>query len=157
VLIGSIIGGLFGGKLADRISRRYALMTMAVIYTIGAIATALSPNIVLFIVFRIVVGIAVGASSMVVPTYIAELSPRQIRGGLVILQQLAISGGILLIVFWIYAGFAAVGIVFVRGFVPETKGRSLEDIEVYWTHGRSWPESGQAAQRQASTPGSVVA
>jgi sugar porter (SP) family MFS transporter len=107
VLIGSIIGGLFGGKLADRISRRYALMVMAAIYTVGAIATALSPNIELFIVFRILVGIAVGASSMVVPTYIAELAPREIRGGLVILQQLAISGGILLSYLWDYVSFKA--------------------------------------------------
>ncbi|MBV9195013.1 MAG: sugar porter family MFS transporter [Solirubrobacterales bacterium] len=107
VLIGSIIGGLFGGKLADRISRRYSLMVMAVIYTIGAIATALAPNIALFIVFRIVVGVAVGASSMVVPTYIAELSPRQIRGGLVILQQLAISLGIFLSYIWDYISSSA--------------------------------------------------
>src|SRR5579875_2673505 len=49
VLIGSIIGGLFGGRLSDKISRRYALISMAVIYIVGAIATALAPNIALFI------------------------------------------------------------------------------------------------------------
>jgi sugar porter (SP) family MFS transporter len=96
VLIGAIIGGIFGGKLADRVSRRYALLALAIIYSVGAVATALAPSLVLFVVFRIVVGVAVGASSMIVPTYIAELAPRQIRGGLVILQQLAISGGIFL-------------------------------------------------------------
>jgi len=96
VLIGAIIGGIFGGKLSDQISRRYALMALAALYSVGAVATALSPGLVWFVVFRIVVGIAVGASSMIVPTYIAELAPRQIRGGLVILQQLAISGGILI-------------------------------------------------------------
>jgi sugar porter (SP) family MFS transporter len=94
VLIGSIIGGIFGGKLADRVSRRYALVGLAVVYSIGAVATALAPTLLLFDVFRIVVGVAVGASSMIVPTYIAELAPLQIRGGLVILQQLAISAGI---------------------------------------------------------------
>jgi sugar porter (SP) family MFS transporter len=96
VLIGSIIGGIFGGKLADKISRRYALLGLAVLYSVGAVATALSPGLVWFVIFRIGVGIAVGASSMIVPTYIAELVPREIRGGLVILQQLAISGGIFL-------------------------------------------------------------
>jgi SP family galactose:H+ symporter-like MFS transporter len=94
VLIGSIIGGIFGGKLADKISRRYALVGLAVVYSVGAVATALAPSLLLFDVFRIIVGIAVGASSMIVPTYIAELAPVQIRGGLVILQQLAISAGI---------------------------------------------------------------
>ena len=96
VLIGSIIGGVFAGRVADRVSRRFALVGLAVIYSAGAVATALSPGLVMFDVFRMVVGFAVGASSMIVPTYIAELAPVQIRGGLVILQQLAISGGIFL-------------------------------------------------------------
>jgi MFS transporter, SP family, galactose:H+ symporter len=107
VLIGAIIGGVFGGKLADAISRRYALMGLAALYSVGAIATALAPSLVLFVVFRIVVGIAVGASSMIVPTYIAELAPRQIRGGLVILQQLAISAGIFLSYILDYIFFSA--------------------------------------------------
>jgi MFS transporter, SP family, galactose:H+ symporter len=94
VLIGAIVGGIFGGKLADSISRRYALMWLAGVYALGAVATALAPSLLLFDVFRIIVGIAVGASSMIVPTYIAELAPVEIRGGLVILQQLAISAGI---------------------------------------------------------------
>jgi MFS family permease len=48
------------------------------------------------VAFRIITGIAVGASALVVPMYIAEMAPVRIRGGLVILQQLAISGGILI-------------------------------------------------------------
>jgi SP family galactose:H+ symporter-like MFS transporter len=96
VLIGAVIGGLIGGKLADRFSRRYTLLAMAVLYAAGAILTALSWNLGSFLAFRILTGIAVGASSLVVPAYIAELAPVSIRGGLVILQQLAISSGILL-------------------------------------------------------------
>jgi SP family galactose:H+ symporter-like MFS transporter len=107
VLIGSIIGGVFGGRLADRISRRYALLALAVLYSVGAVATALSPSLLLFVVFRILVGVAVGASSMIVPTYIAELAPRQIRGGLVILQQLAISAGIFISYILDYIFFSA--------------------------------------------------
>jgi MFS family permease len=52
------------------------------------------------------------------------------------------------VVFWIYAGFAAAGLVFVRVCVPETKGRSLEDIDEYWTNGHKWPE--HAASHAAS-------
>jgi sugar porter (SP) family MFS transporter len=96
VLIGAVIGGVIGGRLADRFSRRYTLLAMGILYGVGAIATSLSWDLGSFLAFRILTGVAVGASSLVVPAYIAELSPVSIRGGLVILQQLAISGGILL-------------------------------------------------------------
>jgi sugar porter (SP) family MFS transporter len=107
VLIGAIIGGIIGGKLADRFSRRYALMALAILYSVGAVATSLAPSLFVFVVLRIVVGVAVGASSMIVPTYIAELAPRQIRGGLVILQQLAISAGIFISYVLDYIFFSA--------------------------------------------------
>jgi sugar porter (SP) family MFS transporter len=57
------------------------------------------------------------------------------------------------VVFWIYAGFAAVGLVFVRVCVPETKGRSLEDIDEYWTNGHKWPERAASAQPGRSRRG----
>ena len=42
--------------------------------------------------------------------------------------------------FWIYAIFAGLAIIFVYRFVPETKGRPLENIDRYWTEGHRWPE-----------------
>jgi len=96
VLIGAVIGGLIGGRLEDRISRRHGLLAMAVLYAIGAILASLSFGLGSFVAFRILTGVAVGASSLIVPAYIAEVAPVPIRGGLVILQQLAISGGILI-------------------------------------------------------------
>jgi SP family galactose:H+ symporter-like MFS transporter len=96
VLAGSIAGGMMGGRLADRFSRRYTLLAMALVYCVGAVLTAISWNLGSFVAFRILTGVAVGASSLVVPAYIAEMSPVEVRGGLVVLQQLAISGGILL-------------------------------------------------------------
>ncbi|MFZ0041215.1 MAG: sugar porter family MFS transporter, partial [Solirubrobacteraceae bacterium] len=138
VLIGAIIGGIFGGKLADRISRRYALLALAVLYSVGAVATALSPNLTWFVAFRIIVGIAVGASSMIVPTYIAELAPRQIRGGLVILQQLAISGGIFLSYILDYIFFqsgAGWRPMFAAAVIP---GIALAVGMVYMSHTPRW-------------------
>jgi MFS transporter, SP family, galactose:H+ symporter len=96
VLIGAVIGGVIGGPMANRFSRRYTLLSMAILYAIGAILTAISWDLASFVAFRIITGVAVGASSLVVPMYIAEMAPVRIRGGLVILQQLAISGGILI-------------------------------------------------------------
>lgn len=95
VLIGAILGGLVAWKMANKLSRRWTLLIMAGIYAVGGILTAISPGEWWFFAFRVFTGIAVGASSMVVPMYIAETSPPVIRGGLVVLQQLAISGGIL--------------------------------------------------------------
>lgn len=51
--------------------------------------------------------------------------------------------------FWIYAIFAALAIVFVWRFVPETKGRRLESIDRYWTQGRRWPDSDAPQERAA--------
>ncbi|MBO0802031.1 MAG: sugar porter family MFS transporter [Nocardiopsaceae bacterium] len=96
VLIGAVIGGVIGGPAANRFSRRYTLLAMGILYGAGAILTAVSWDMGSFLAFRIITGVAVGASSLVVPAYIAEMSPAPIRGGLVILQQLAISGGILI-------------------------------------------------------------
>lgn len=95
VLIGAIAGGLIAGPMANRFSRRWTLLIMACVYGLGGVLTAISPGEWWFFAFRVFTGIAVGASSMVVPMYIAESSPASIRGGLVVLQQLAISGGIL--------------------------------------------------------------
>lgn len=53
------------------------------------------------------------------------------------------------VVFWIYAAFAVVGLVFVRLWVPETKGHTLEEVEVYWTHDREWPRAGAQTGRAA--------
>lgn len=95
VLIGAIAGGVIAAPMADRFSRRWTLLIMAVVYGLGGVLTAVSPGEWWFFAFRVFTGVAVGASSMVVPMYIAETSPPSIRGGLVVLQQLAISGGIL--------------------------------------------------------------
>jgi MFS transporter, SP family, galactose:H+ symporter len=51
--------------------------------------------------------------------------------------------------FWIYAIFAALAIVFIARFVPETRGRRLESIDRYWTEGRRWPSSDAPQDRAA--------
>ena len=51
--------------------------------------------------------------------------------------------------FWIYAIFAALAIVFIARFVPETRGHRLESIDRYWTEGRRWPSSDAPQDRAA--------
>jgi len=95
-LIGTLIGALISGKPADIMGRKKSLMVVAVLYTLSALGSALSHSWIAFLVFRFLGGIAVGASSVIGPMYIAEISPAHLRGRLVASFQLNIVGGILL-------------------------------------------------------------
>ena len=94
VLVGAILGALFSGRVADRYGRKRVIIATAIIFAIGSVATALSPNAPILIAGRIVLGIAIGVASFTVPLYISEVSPSQIRGSLVSLNQLMITIGI---------------------------------------------------------------
>ena len=95
LLIGAMVGAFFAGKVADRIGRRPTVLITAVLFIIGVLGAAFSPNFTFLVVMRFVIGVAVGSASMVVPLYIGEAAPPQIRGALVSFNQLAITSGIL--------------------------------------------------------------
>jgi MFS transporter, SP family, galactose:H+ symporter len=96
VLIGAVIGAAIGGDVSDHFGRRKVIIAAAVIFALGAIGTATVPDISLLILGRIAVGIAIGIASEVTPLYISEMSPPQMRGSLVSLNQLAITIGIVI-------------------------------------------------------------
>lgn len=95
VLIGAVIGAATNGILADMFGRKKIIMATAVIFTLGSIMCAFSPNIFVLIASRIFVGFAVGVVNFVVPLYLSEISPKHLRGTLVSLYQWAITAGIL--------------------------------------------------------------
>ncbi|MEP6561129.1 MAG: sugar porter family MFS transporter [Nakamurella sp.] len=95
-LIGTIVGALAAGKPVDLFGRKKVLYVIGVLYIIGALGSALSGELWLFMVFRFVGGIGVGAASVVAPIYTAEVSPPRLRGRLVGLVQFNIVLGILL-------------------------------------------------------------
>jgi SP family galactose:H+ symporter-like MFS transporter len=109
VLVGAVIGAVTGGRLADRFGRRRLIILSAVIFSIGAVATALTPLISLLIAGRIVVGIAIGIASFIAPMYISELAPARVRGSLVSVNQLAITVGIVVsyLVDYAFSGLGA--------------------------------------------------
>lgn len=72
----------------------------AAIFTVGVIVQACTENKDYILSGRFVIGIGVGAFSMLVPLYNAELAPPEVRGSLVALQQLAITFGIM-VSYWI--------------------------------------------------------
>ena len=94
VLIGALIGAFMGGSLADRYGRRKMIIVAAIVFGVGAIGTSLTPDVVILIIGRIIVGIAIGMASFIAPLYISEISPPKIRGRLVTFNQLFITIGI---------------------------------------------------------------
>lgn len=94
--IGCLLGALFTGSFADKYGRKKVMIFTAVLYTISALGCALAPNVILLNIFRFTSGIAVGATSVVAPMYISEISPSHKRGALVSFNQFAITVGILL-------------------------------------------------------------
>ena len=95
VLIGAVIGAATNGILADIFGRKKIIIATAIIFIIGSIACAFAPNIIILILSRIFVGFAVGIVNFVVPLYLSEVSPKNLRGTLVSLYQCAITSGIL--------------------------------------------------------------
>ncbi|MGI9048072.1 MAG: sugar porter family MFS transporter [Rubrobacteraceae bacterium] len=96
ILIGAAIGAGVSGALGDRLGRRRLVLIAAVIFAVGALGMAFSPSIAVLVAFRVFAGLAVGAASALVPTYISEMAPTDIRGSLSSMFQLAITIGILL-------------------------------------------------------------
>lgn len=92
--LGAIIGCLIAGKLADKWGRRPGLMSAAALFALSFLAMAFSPTRDFFIVARFFAGIGVGMASMLSPMYIAEISPAELRGRMVAINQLTIVLGI---------------------------------------------------------------
>lgn len=94
-LVGCLVGAMVAGSAADRYGRKPLLMLSAVLFTVSAIATGLFNDFTLFNVARFIGGVGIGVASALAPMYIAEVSPAEIRGRMVSLNQMAIVLGIL--------------------------------------------------------------
>jgi len=107
--LGAFVGSLAGGPLADAYSRKYSISMACVVFILGtAIQTGANSNVGCIYAGRFIGGMGVGALSMLVPMWNAELAPPGIRGSLVALQQLAITFGIL-VSYWIAYGTNYIG------------------------------------------------
>jgi SP family arabinose:H+ symporter-like MFS transporter len=95
-IVGTIFGALFGRIPADRIGRKKSLLIIAALFLFSSFGTAVATNWYLFMVLRFIGGIGVGASSVIAPIYISEISPAAARGRLVILFQTNIVLGIVI-------------------------------------------------------------
>ncbi len=94
--IGCLIGALFTGNFTKKYGRKKVMMFTAVLYIISALGCAFAESSAVLIVFRVLSGLAVGATSVIGPMYISEISPAHNRGRLVSMNQFAITIGIVL-------------------------------------------------------------
>ena len=94
-LIGCLVGAMVAGAAADRYGRKPLLTVAAVLFTVSAIATGLFNDFTMFNIARFAGGVGIGVASAMSPMYIAEVSPAEIRGRMVSLNQMTIVLGIL--------------------------------------------------------------
>lgn len=121
VLFGAMLGSLGSGYLTDTYGRRRIMLIISLLFIAGTLIAALAANIGMIIVGRVFIGIAIGIGSYTAPLYIAEAAPAEWRGGLVSLNQLAITIGIMSSYFINYAFInteASWRIMFAIGIVP---------------------------------------
>lgn len=92
--LSSTLAMMMAGPLADRFGRKPILVIASILYAVSAIGSAFAPTFGFLVVARMVGGLGVGASLIIAPMYIAEISPPQMRGQMVSFNQLNIVLGI---------------------------------------------------------------
>jgi MFS transporter, SP family, arabinose:H+ symporter len=95
-LVGCIIGVAISGELSDRLGRKKPLIITAMLFVLSALGCAFMPSLSGVIASRLIGGIGIGIASNVVPLYISEIAPANIRGRLVTYYQFALTLGILI-------------------------------------------------------------
>lgn len=96
LLFGAALGAVFGGSLSDRFGRRKMILNLSLLFFLAALGCTLAPSVGVMIVFRLLLGLAVGAASVMVPSFLAEMSPAERRGRMVTQNELMIVSGQLL-------------------------------------------------------------
>jgi sugar porter (SP) family MFS transporter len=94
-LYGTVVGAAFGGWPSDKYGRKMTLLWIAFSFLISSLGAALAGDVIVFMIFRFLGGLSIGASSVVAPVYISEIAPPKFRGRMGISFQLNIVLGIL--------------------------------------------------------------
>src|ERR687893_1773438 len=120
-VFGAMVGALGSGPAADRLGRQQILLVAGVVFTVGALGTGLAPTVNGLVLFRFILGLAIGIASVTVPLYLAEMAPAADRGTITSLNQYMIIVGTALSAAIGYAlAFTGSwrGVMLLRGFPP---------------------------------------
>ncbi|MGK3129543.1 sugar porter family MFS transporter [Pantoea sp. C8B4] len=93
ILLGSLVGCFIAPRLSDKLGRKKSLAITALLFTASVIGTAIAHNFTVFVLFRIIGGLAIGLASVISPIYLAELSPSKFRGRTTALYAVCCVGG----------------------------------------------------------------
>jgi sugar porter (SP) family MFS transporter len=162
LLVGAAIGALTAGRVADRIGRRPTVMITALVFIVGVLLAALTPTYPVLLIARVVIGLAVGAASATVPLYIGEVVPPRVRGGLVSLNQLAITTGIL-VSYLIDYGLSSSGnwrLMFGLAVIPAAAllaGMFFQKESPHWLIRQGREDEARAVLRELRAPGDIEA
>ncbi|MEY8711274.1 arabinose:proton symporter [Mangrovibacter phragmitis] len=96
MMLGAALGALFNGWLSFRLGRKYSLMAGAILFILGSLGSAMSTNLEILLLSRVVLGIAVGIASYTAPLYLSEMASENVRGKMISMYQLMVTLGILL-------------------------------------------------------------
>ena len=114
-----------GGPTSDLIGRKPILLIASVVFTVGAIVMGVAWYAWILLIGRVVVGVGIGFAAMAVPMYIAEMAPAKMRGFMVVVNNLGITGG----------QFVATVIDGVFSYLPVNIGwRYVAYLMEYFTH-----------------------
>ena len=133
--IGSFFGSLISFKLADYYGRRITLAICCAIFILASILMSMAHTLSILIIGRLIVGLAIGTAAQCIPIYLSEISPARIRGFMLTLNSIAITGGQLLsyiisyflkdtVHSWRYlfgiAALPALSFILILDFIPES-------------------------------------
>ena len=86
--LGALIGALNQGWIADKFSRKFSIVLAVIIFTVGSVLQTASVDYAMLVVARLIGGLGIGMLSMVAPLFIAEISPPEIRGALLVYKAI---------------------------------------------------------------------
>lgn len=160
VVIGQIVGALTGGPLSEKIGRKPTMVIVAAGYALFAILSGIAPGYVVLLVVRFLLGVTVGFSLSVVPVFVAENSPANVRGGLLTAYQVTTVFGIVIgyLVAWALTGIEGWRWMLALAALPAIAVLLLlinvqETPNWYVSHGR--PEKARAALKRLDPESSV--
>ncbi|KAJ8542623.1 hypothetical protein ON010_g12188 [Phytophthora cinnamomi] len=115
-IVGGMIGALVCGRFSNKFGRKRIMMSNCLFMIAGAVVQASASSVWMFIGGRVISGIASGGATAVIPGFISEISPPNLRNSLGVGFQIAITVGNLLVAITFFFTDTSSGWRYIAGF-----------------------------------------